>query len=101
MEEHQAEEIVLLDLRTISILADYFVVCSASSDRQSRDLIEIVDDEIGHHGRNPRGREGTPEAGWSLIDYGDVVLHVFSRDKRKYYTLDQFWNEALVVVKVQ
>ena len=101
MDEHQAEQIVLLDLRAISILADYFVICSATSERQLRALVDVVDEEIGHRGRNPRGREGTPEAGWCQLDYGDVVLHVFSREKRQFYGLDQFWSQATVVVKVQ
>lgn len=101
MDEHQAEQIVLLDLRAISILADYFVICSATSERQLQALVEVVDEQIGHRGRNPHGREGTPEAGWCLLDYGDVVLHVFSREKRQFYGLDQFWSQATVVVKVQ
>ncbi|MCS7221995.1 MAG: ribosome silencing factor [Anaerolineae bacterium] len=101
VEEHQAEDIVMLDLRPVSILADYFIICSSASERQSRALMQVVDEGIGHLGKTPLGVEGSAEAGWILMDYGDVVVHIFSREKRAYYGLEQFWRRAPIVVKVQ
>jgi len=91
----------MLDLRSVSILADYFIICSATSERQSRALVEAVDEGVGRLGKAPIGVEGSADAGWILMDYGDVVLHVFSPEKRAYYGLDRFWRQAPVVVKVQ
>ncbi len=101
VEEHLAEDIVMLDLRSVSILADYFIICSATSERQSRALVEAVDEGVGRLGKAPIGVEGSADAGWILMDYGDVILHVFSPEKRAYYGLDRFWRQAPVVVKVQ
>ncbi|MCD6289780.1 MAG: ribosome silencing factor [Anaerolineae bacterium] len=101
VEEHQAENIVILDLRSVSILADYFVICSSESSRQSRAVMEAVDENLGRMGKNPIGVEGTADAGWILMDYGDVVLHIFSPEKRAYYQLEEFWHQAPIVVKVQ
>jgi len=101
VEEHQAEDIVMLDLRTVSILADYFVICSSESERQSRAIMEAVDEGLGHLGKAPLGVEGSASAGWILMDYGDVVLHIFSAEKRAFYRLEEFWQQAPVVVKVQ
>ncbi len=100
VEEHQAEDIVMLDLRSVSILADYFIICSSQSERQSRTMVEAVDEGIERLGKLPIGIEGSAEAGWILVDYGDVVLHIFSPEKRDYYGLEELWSQATVVVKV-
>ena len=100
VEEHQAEDIVMLDLRPVSILADYFIICSSQSERQSRSMMEAVDEGIGRLGKSPLGVEGSAEAGWILMDYGDVVLHIFSPEKRAYYDLEEVWDQATIVVKV-
>ncbi|GAB4561846.1 MAG: ribosome silencing factor [Anaerolineae bacterium] len=100
-EEHQAEDIVLLDLRAISILADYFVICSGTSTRQLQALVDAIEEGLDRQGKHPLHIEGTPESGWLLMDYGDVVVHIFSPEQRAYYALERFWEKAQVVVKVQ
>jgi ribosome-associated protein len=100
--EKQASDIVLLDLRKVSLLADYFVVCSGNSERQINalldDLVERVR-EAAH--RRPLRREGTASSGWVLIDYGDVVVHIFAPTERDYYRLEELWSDATPIVRVQ
>jgi ribosome-associated protein len=100
--EKQASDIIMLDLRQVSLLADYFVICSASSERQ---MTAIADEILGKlrndlHLR-PLRREGNPPSGWLLLDYGDVVVHIFAPAERDYYRLEDLWAHALPVVRVQ
>src|SRR5581483_5702439 len=98
----QASDIVVLDLRRISLLADYFVVCSGSSERQITAIVDAIIDSLRTtwHLR-PLRQEGTPASGWVLLDYGDVVVHVFAPAERDYYQLEELWSHALPVVRVQ
>lgn len=100
--DKQASDIVLLDLQQVSLLADYFVICSGGSERQ----IQAIHDDIARAVRreDPRRRvkvEGEAECGWVLMDFGDVVAHIFGPDEREYYRLEQFWSEARPVVRIQ
>ena len=97
----QAADIVLLDTRGICSFADYFVLCSGDSDRQ----IQAVYDEIGHalkkEGILPHHHEGTVDSGWLLLDFGDVIVHIFASIEREYYQLDKLWSQASTVVRIQ
>jgi len=99
--DKQALDILLLDIRGICSFADYFVICSGESSRQ----INAIYDEIAHSLKNegtlPRHREGTVDSGWLLLDYGDVVIHIFATAEREYYQLDQLWSQAKPVVRIQ
>ncbi len=91
-ESRQAEDVVVLDLRGQTLVTDYFVICTGTSRVQIRALTEAIADAL------PRGvREGDADAGWVLLDYGDVVVHVFSPDARRFYRLERLWGEAQVV----
>ena len=93
LEEHQASDIVLMDLREITPLADYFVICSTDSERQARTLQEILlqalkkDLEV-----RPLSSEGEAASGWILVDYNWVIVHIFSREMRAYYRLEELWR---------
>ena len=92
----------MLDLRAISPLADYFVICSGNSERQIEALNrEIVDQVARDQQRWPRQREGNAESGWVLLDYGDVVVHIFSPSEREFYQLEDLWSAAPTVVRMQ
>lgn len=101
LSEKQAEDVVLLDLREVSILADYFVIASATSERQAQALVEgvrtTVKDELS---ALPTHVEGEPSSGWVLMDYGSVIVHLFAPDVRTYYDLEGFWRTARVVVRL-
>jgi ribosome-associated protein len=101
-EDKQAVDITLLDLREVSVLADYFVICTAESSRQTVAILDSVAIELKKEGLLPlHPVEGDPRAGWSLLDYADVVLHVFDAPTRSFYNLEQLWKEAPVVLKIQ
>jgi ribosome-associated protein len=92
--EKQGERIVVLDVRELIVITDYFVICSASSNRQVKTVIEAIEDSIRELGEKPIRREGEDEAGWWLLDYVDVVVHVFGEEERAYYDLERLWRDA-------
>lgn len=101
LEERQAENILLLDVREVTILADYFVICTANSERQikalSGDLSKQLKGEVGR----PLSTEGESASGWVLLDYGDVVVHLFLSQTREFYSLEDLWRDAQTVVRIQ
>ena len=99
--DKQASEIVLLDIRITSGFADYFVICNAESTRQMDAVGEEVDKQLALHGVKLVHREGNNESGWLLLDFGAVIVHIFSPDQRVFYQLDKLWDKAPVVVKIQ
>ncbi len=102
VEEKQAVDITLLDLREVSVLADYFVICTSESSRQTRAILDAVVLTLKQEGILPlHPMEGGPESGWNLLDYGDVVVHVFDAETREFYALEQLWKDAQVVLKIQ
>ena len=101
-EEKQAVDITLLDLREVSMLADYFVICTAESSRQTTAILDSMSIELKKDGLLPlHPAEGDPGAGWTLLDYADVVVHVFDAPTRSFYNLEQLWKDAPVVLKIQ
>ena len=101
LEEKKGEDIVLLDLVDVVSFTDYFVICTGTSDRMLKALMNAALDEVREtHKKKPRV-EGETFGGWLLADYGDVVLHVFSPRQREYYTLEELWSEGKVLLHVQ
>lgn len=100
-DEKQASDIVMLDLRHLNTIADYFVICSGESDRQLRSLLEAIDQGISQEFNEDARVEGAPDSGWILLDYGDVVVHIFSTALRDYYRIERLWSKATPVVVVQ
>lgn len=103
VEDKQATDIVLLDIHEQTSIADYFVIATVDNERQAK----AIEDELMEKLRTeqnirPLGMEGVENrgGGWSLMDYGDVIIHLFTEDARNYYQLEELWNKAQVVVKV-
>ena len=93
--DRKAIEIVELDLRTVIGYTDYFVICTGRTDRQTKAIHDAIHAGMkSDHGTLPRRVEGLPEARWILMDYLDVVVHVFTPEVRAYYRLEQLWGEA-------
>ena len=92
--EKQATDIVVLDLHDIIVITDFFVICSAGTQRQGRTVIDAVEKALKDMGEKPRRREGEPESGWWLLDYVDIVVHVFGDEERQYYDLERLWKDA-------
>ena len=103
VEEKQASDIVLLDIREQSSIADYFIIATVNNERQAK----AIEDDLLEHLRleqniRPLGMEGVESrgGGWALLDYGDVIVHLFTEEAREYYDLEALWSKANVVVKV-
>ena len=100
--DKKGANIVLLDLRKLSSVTDYFVICSGAVDRQLEAITENILDVIkGKHKIPPRHVEGSGETGWVLVDYVDVVIHIFTPSLRSYYNLEGLWASAPVLLRMQ
>jgi ribosome-associated protein len=99
--EKQASDIVMLDVRDICSFADYFVICSVDSTRHIEAVWQGVIGEGKKEGIISCHREGDPESGWMLADFGSVVVHIFTQPERDYYQLDRLWDRAIPVIRIQ
>ena len=90
----QASDIVILDVHDLIVITDFFVIASGSSNRQVKTIIEEVEKALRAKDVKPVRREGETEAEWVLLDYVDVVVHVFSQEQREYYDLERLWRDA-------
>jgi ribosome-associated protein len=96
-----ASDITVLDISELSTIADVFVVCSADNVRQLNAIREEVTTQLREHKVSPRRVEGVAEAGWILMDYGDVIVHLFTNEQRSFYRLEELWSEAPTLLKIQ
>jgi ribosome-associated protein len=97
-----ATDIVLLDIRPIATVADYFVVASTASERQMQAVVRDLEQSLRNDdGVRPLRVEGQATSGWVLIDYGDVVVHLFSVEQRGFYRLEELWAAAVPLVRMQ
>lgn len=100
--DKKGSEITLLDLREQTVFADYFLICTGESDRQLHALAQgITEDAKKKADVLPYGVEGDADGGWLLVDFGDLIVHLFSPDKRDYYDLEDLWGDAHVVLRMQ
>lgn len=100
--EKKGSDITLLDLREKTVFADYFLICSADNDRQIKAIANEVALNAKKNGRIlPSSVEGMPENGWVLVDFGDLIIHIFTPDQRDYYDLEGLWTDAHVVLHLQ
>jgi ribosome-associated protein len=102
IEDRKGENIVMLDLRALTPIADYFVIGTADNERQLRALVRAVEEHARErHDVKARRIEGDPESGWVLMDYSWVIAHLFSRHQRDFYRLEALWDDAPVVLRIQ
>jgi len=95
--DHQALDLVILDVQGLSSVTDYFLVCSGRSTTHLRSIADAIRDEMKAAEVRPLHAEGPPESGWMLLDYGDVLVHVFLEETRVYYALERLWGDAPLV----
>lgn len=98
LEEKRAESILLLDIQEIASFADYFIICTGTSERMLDSLGDAVLEKVKEKFSLSGKLEGTTGDGWLLIDLGDVIVHLFSAEQRKYYHLEDLWNQGKVVL---
>lgn len=99
--DRKASDIVLLDLRGVSIVSDFFVICTGTSERQVSTLVRTLTDKATEMGTGTKRIEGATDGGWVLIDFEDVIAHVFSPEQRAFYRLDELWKEAQPLLVIQ
>jgi ribosome-associated protein len=100
-EDKKAADIILLDLSALTAMADYFVICSGGSERQLDAIANGIISALRDEGIRPIGREGVPASHWVLVDFGTVIVHVFTPPERDFYQLEKHWAEAKTVLRVQ
>jgi ribosome-associated protein len=96
-----AVDTIVLDISGRSSFADFFVICSGENERQLRAVASSVREHLAGDNRYPRRQEGEAESGWIVLDYGDVVVHVFHADQRHFYRLEELWADATTVLAIQ
>lgn len=96
LEEKKGEDIQVIDISQVSVMTDYFVIVHGNSDSQVKALVDSVDeqmDKAGHSMKQQEGKGGT----WVLMDYGDVIVHVFDKEGRSFYNLERIWSDGKIV----
>ncbi|MGB3328443.1 MAG: ribosome silencing factor [Thermomicrobiales bacterium] len=91
----------VMDIHNLTFIADYFVICSGENERQLRAISRAITDELADRQIRPRLVEGDPESGWILLDFADVIVHVFDAELRAFYHLEERWADAPVVLSIQ
>ncbi len=99
--DKKASDVLLLDIRDVTVIADYFVICSGTNNRQIQAIADAIDEELTQQGIPLLHREGSADTGWILLDFGSVIVHVFGPKEREYYRLERLWSGAKTVVYLQ
>lgn len=94
IDDKLGQDTAILNIGKVSSLCDYFVITSASSSRQVKAIADSVEDAMTELGLEPRGKEGREMQNWILLDYGDVMVHVFDEENRAFYNLEKLWKDA-------
>ncbi|MFA4837137.1 MAG: ribosome silencing factor [Dehalococcoidia bacterium] len=98
--EKQASDILLLDLRGVCSFTDYFVICSGESERQLQAICDEIDNALSTEHLPPGRQQGGVSSGWIILDAGDIIVHIFTAEQRKFYTIEELWNQGSTVVKI-
>ncbi len=99
--DKQAADVVMLDLHDVSLVADYFVICNGNSERQIKSITDEIVETLARENRvKPLQIEGRSDSGWVLLDYGSVVVHIFSPETRDFYRLEKIWSQAVPVLRI-
>ncbi|RLQ98153.1 ribosome silencing factor [Falsibacillus albus] len=93
-DDKRAEDLVVLNMKGISLIADYFLICHGNSDKQVQAIAREIKEKAHENGYDVKRLEGFDDARWVLVDLGDIVAHIFHRDERNYYNLERLWGDA-------
>lgn len=97
MDSKKAADIKVLDISSVTTMADYFVICQGNSPAQMKAIAEEIEEKLSAEGIHPIGREGMNTAYWILMDYSDVIVHIFSGESRGFYSIENLWSDAAEV----
>jgi ribosome-associated protein len=101
MEDRKAVDVTLIEIGKITTLADYFVICSGTSDRQVGAIARAIEEQMKAGGIKLLHEEGVPQDGWVLLDFGQVIVHIFTPEQREYYDLERRWKDAPTLLRIQ
>ncbi len=99
--DKKASDVLLLDIQGLTTIADYFVICSGNNSRQIQAIADTLVEDLEKQGAKLFYREGVADTGWVLLDFGDIIIHVFGPKEREYYRLERLWSDAKTVVYLQ
>ena len=99
LDEKKAIDIKIIDISNISVIADYFIICGGSNSRQVQAIAENVEEKLGKMGVEPKSTEGYSSANWILLDYQDIIIHIFDEENRLFYDLERIWRDGSLVEK--
>ena len=99
LDEKKAEGIVMLEVSDITILADYFIIANGTNSSQVQALVDNVEEKLGKAGVHPKRIEGIGSTNWVLMDYGDIIVHIFSKEDRLFYDIERIWRDGKKVFK--
>ena len=94
LEDKKAEDITIIDISEVSVLADYFIIADGSNRNQVQALIDNVEEQLGRAGVSPKQIEGYDAANWVLMDYRDIIVHVFDKENRLFYDIERIWRDG-------
>ncbi len=94
LSDKKGEDIKVIDITSISVLADYFIIANGNSDSQVNALVDNVEEELHKAGYSLRQREGQASGSWVLLDFGDIIVHVFDKENRLFYDLERIWKDG-------
>lgn len=97
LEDKKAEDIKIIDIQNVSVLADYFIIANGSNPSQVKAMVDGVEEALGKAGYICKQIEGYGAAGWILMDYGDIIVHAFSKEDRLFYDLERIWRDGKLV----
>ena len=94
LDEKKGKDVKVIDIREVSVIADYFIIASASNENQAQAMMDSVEETLGRAGWEPRQVEGTKNSSWVLMDYGDMIVHIFDEENRLFYDLERIWRDG-------
>lgn len=97
LDEKKGKDIKVIDIHEVSVIADYFVIASASNQNQVQAMVDNVEEMLTKAGYEPKQIEGTRNSSWILMDYGDLIIHVFDEENRLFYDLERIWRDGKVL----
>lgn len=97
MEDKKAEDIKVIDIHEVSVIADYFVIASGNNQNQVQAIVDNVEETLGRAGFEPKQIEGNRNSSWILMDYGDLIVHIFDQENRLFYDLERIWGDGKVI----
>ena len=94
LDEKKGEDIRVIDISKVSILADYFIIANGNNESQVRAMVDSIEEELGKAGYELKQREGYDTGSWVLLDFGDIIVHVFDKENRLFYDLERIWRDG-------